>query len=93
MSDGELAKAKNQLQASFLFDQEKASGMGEAVGYYDALQSYTYLDTYLDRIQAVTKEDIVRVSRKYFGEDNRTVAILVPKQSQAGEQAPLQSRP
>jgi len=93
VSDGELAKAKNQLQASFVFDQEKVSGLGEAVGYYDALQSYTYLDTYLDRIQAVTKEDIVRVSRKYFGEDNRTVAILVPKQSQADEQAPLQSRP
>jgi zinc protease len=80
VSDRELTKAKNQLEASFLFDQENVAGIGEAIGYYDALGSYEYLNTYLDRIRKVTAEDVIRVARKHFREENRTVAILVPKE-------------
>jgi zinc protease len=36
------------------------------------------LETYVEQIRAVTKEDVMRVARQYFTEDNRTVGILVP---------------
>jgi zinc protease len=36
------------------------------------------LEKYVENIRAVTKEDIVRVAKEYFSEDNRTVGILVP---------------
>ena len=39
---------------------------------------YAYLDSYLDNVRKVTKEDIMRVANKYFVRDGRTVGILIP---------------
>jgi len=40
--------------------------------------SYRYLDTYLDRIGAVTREDLTRVARAYLGENTRIVGHYEP---------------
>jgi len=36
------------------------------------------LEKYVPSIRAVTREDVMRVAKEYFSEDNRTVGILVP---------------
>lgn len=36
-------------------------------------------NTYLDRVRAIREEDIQRVARQIFTENNRTVAVLIPE--------------
>jgi zinc protease len=48
------------------------------LGQYETVANWKLLGKYLDGIRAVTKDDVQRVAKEYFSEDNRTVGILVP---------------
>jgi len=50
--------------------------MGDYNKLFDAAKSYS----------AVTKEDVQRVARKYFGPNNRTVATLLPENDEKAKQ-------
>ncbi|MEW6408974.1 MAG: pitrilysin family protein [Nitrospirota bacterium] len=78
VSDKELEKAKNQIEASFLMSQDSIFFQAELLGMAESLGDWRYIEKYLPGIRAVTKEDIQMVAKKYLNEDNRTVAILVP---------------
>jgi len=78
VTDEELQKAKNQAEASFIMSQDSVFYQAMLLGQFETVASWKYLETYLDNIRAVTKEDVRRVARQYFGEDNRTVGILLP---------------
>jgi len=74
----ELAKARNQIEAEHILDQQQCQGQGFALGSCWVQQDWHYVNTYLSKIRAVTNEDIRRAAQKYFTEENRTVATLVP---------------
>ncbi len=78
VADNELQKAKNQITASFVMGQDSIFNQAMLLGQFESVSSWKLLDTYLDNINAVTKEDILRVAKKYFSEDDRTVGILIP---------------
>jgi zinc protease len=76
----ELEKAKNQLEAEFVFGLQSVSDKGEQIGYYQTiLGDYTPLFGEAKKYQAVTAEDVMRVAKKYLDSNNRNVAILVPE--------------
>ena len=76
----ELQKAKNQLEAEFVFGLQSVSDKGEQIGYYQTLLGdYTPLFGEAKKYQAVTAEDVMRVVKKYLEPNNRNVAILVPE--------------
>ncbi len=78
-SDQELQRAKNQIEASRIFEQDSnfrhamLLGQAEMVG-----AGWERIDQFVERIRAVTAKDIQRVARQYLTEDNRTLGILVP---------------
>ena len=77
---GELAKAKNQLEAEFIFGLQSVSDKGSEIAYYQTiLGDYTRLFEEANKYQAVTAEDVMRVAKEYFDQKNRTVAVLVPE--------------
>lgn len=80
----ELAKAKKQKIAEHIFAQQTAQGRARTLGI-DMLSTYdpTFSDTYVQRIQDVTAEDIRRVARHYFREDTLVVVAVRPKRQQA----------
>ncbi len=79
VSDRELQKAKNQVEASFIFAQDSIFYQAMQIGQIETIGvGYKYLDTYPDNIRRVTKDDIMRVAKAYFTEKNRTVGILIP---------------
>jgi zinc protease len=78
VSDEELQKAKNQIEASFVMGQDSNFYQAMLLGQFESVSSWKLLETYVDRIRAVTKEDVMRVAMKYFSEDSRTVGILIP---------------
>ncbi len=80
-SDWELQKIKNQLEADFIRDLNSAAGLANEIGHFEVLSDWRYINTFLDKVAQVTAEDVMRVAKKYFTKNNRTVAILVKKEN------------
>ncbi len=80
-SDWELQKIKNQLEANFIRDLNSASGLASEIGYFEVLSDWRYINTFLDKVAQVTAKDVMRIAKKYFTKNNRTVAMLVKKES------------
>ncbi|MDR3556808.1 MAG: pitrilysin family protein [Syntrophobacteraceae bacterium] len=74
----ELQKAKNQLEASFVFDQESILSLASKLGEYETAFDWASIGAYIPSVRSVTAPDIERVAAKYFTEQNRTVGILIP---------------
>ena len=77
-SDTELQKAKNQIEASFIFGQDSLYMQAMKIGIFEVLGSWRLKDTYLEGIRNVTAGDVQRVAKKYLTQDNRTVGTLIP---------------
>ncbi len=77
-SEREVQRAKNQIEASFIFRQDSLYMQAMMIGKFEILGSWRLRDKYLDGIRKVTPEDLQRVALKYLTEDNRTVGILIP---------------
>ncbi len=78
VTDDELRKAKNQIEAGFIMGQDSVFYQAMLLGQFETVASWRLLEHFVDTVRAVTKEDVQRVARQYFSEDNRTVGILVP---------------
>ncbi len=77
-TDEELQKAKNQIEASFIMGQDSIFYQAMLLGQFETVADWKLLEKYVASIRAVSKEDVMRVAKEYFNEDNRTVGILVP---------------
>jgi zinc protease len=78
VTDDDLEKAKNQIEAGFIMGQDSVFYQAMLLGQFETVAKWKVLEKYVENIRAVTKEDVQRVARQYFSEDNRTVGILVP---------------
>jgi zinc protease len=78
IGERELEKAKNQVEAAFIFAQDSIFGQAMKIGYYEVAGGWRLMDDYLDGIRKVTREDIRRVAQKYLQRDQRTVGVLIP---------------
>ncbi|MCJ7785444.1 MAG: insulinase family protein [Desulfobacterales bacterium] len=84
----ELQKAKNQLEASFVFAQDSLFYQAMLLARHEIAISWKTIDDYLPSIRKVSPEDIQRVAKKYLTSDNRTVGTLVPLSPKEGKPAP-----
>jgi zinc protease len=74
----ELEKAKNQLEASFVFDQESVFSIGQKLAEYEIALDWSAVGAYVPSIRSVTPQEIQRVAAKYFTARNRNIGILTP---------------
>jgi len=88
VGDQELEKAKNQIEASFIFGQDSIFNQAMLLAHHEIAISWKAIDDYIPSIRKVTPEDIQRVAKKYLIQDNRTVGILIPLPSKEGKPAP-----
>jgi len=80
ISDQELEKAKNIQLVRFYQHMRTINGRANTIGTYEVFfGDYKKLFDAAKNFAAVTKEDVQRAARTYFGENNRTVATLVPE--------------
>ncbi|HZS46562.1 MAG TPA: pitrilysin family protein [Blastocatellia bacterium] len=78
ISDEELQKVRNQIDANFARGLESNAGLASALGTSAVvLGDWHQILTLNERRRAVTAADIQRVAQKYFTTDNLTVAYLV----------------
>jgi len=83
----ELEKAKNQIEASFIFGQDSLFYQALLLARHEIALSWRAIDDYLPSIRKVTPGDIQRVAKKYLIPDNRTVGILIPLPPKEGKPA------
>lgn len=78
-SEREIEKAKNQVEASFLFSQDSVFGHALVLGKFEILGNWKIMNEYREGIIKVSKKDIQEVAKKYLNEENLTVGVLLPK--------------
>ena len=88
VGERELEKAKNQLEASFVFAQDSLFYQAMLLARYEISSGWRALDDYLPSIRKVSPEDIQRVAKRYLVPEYRTVGILVPLPPREGKPAP-----
>ncbi len=88
VGEKELDTAKNQLEASFIYGQDSLFYQAMLLAEYEIALGWRAVDDYLPSIRRVSREDIMRVARRYLNKDNRTVGILIPLPPKAGEPLP-----
>ncbi|NTU41681.1 MAG: insulinase family protein [Nitrospirales bacterium] len=83
-SEEEIQKAKNQVEASFIFAEDSTYSRGLYTGIFEMMGDWRLMDKYLEGIRKVTPEDVRRVAKKYLTEENVTVGILKPVKKESG---------
>ncbi len=88
-SELELQRAKNQIEAARVFEQDSNFRHAMLLGQAETTGAgWRRVDQFLERIRAVTPKDVQRVAKQYLTEDNRTVGILIPLPPKPPEPAP-----
>ena len=87
----ELARVKRQIAASEVFQRDSVFYQAMQIGQLETIgYGHEYLDTYLERIRAVTPQQIQQVAAKYLTPQRRTLVRLHPQPPQgaagAGEE-------
>lgn len=85
-SEREIQKAKNQIESSFIMGQDSIYLQAMKYGIFEMLGDWRLVERYLEGIKKVTPTDVVRVAKKYFKEQNRTVGVLIPTKNVKSEQ-------
>ena len=78
VSEHEITKAKNQIEAQFVFAQDSNFYQAMLLARFELIGDWRGLDAYLPAIRKVTPQDVQRVAGQYLVLDHRTAGILVP---------------
>lgn len=73
----ELAKAKAQAEAAYVYENEGTSGLAHALATYEAIAGWRRNFTLLDEIKRTSAADLQRVAKTYFTADGRTAGWYV----------------
>ena len=80
IADWELQKAKNTTRRNFISNMQSSLSRAVILGQYATYYNDpSLINSRLDKVTAVTKEDVQRAANKYLLEANRTVVITMPK--------------
>ena len=80
IADWELQKAKNTTRRNFVNGLQSSLNRAVTIGQYTVYYNEPNLiNTRLEKVGAVTKEDVQRVANKYLIDTNRTVVTTTPK--------------
>lgn len=79
-SDWELKRIKNNIKAGFVRSLSDNSTIATQLAYYEGFRGgWKKLGEYVEKLNKVTAQDIMRVAKKYLSKENRTVATLIKK--------------
>ena len=79
VSDEELTRAKNQIEAGFVFQEDSVHSRASLLARFDLLGGFGLKDGFVPKIRAVTAEQVRRAANTYFSDSGKNVGILIPK--------------
>lgn len=84
VTDEELRRAVKQVKAQFVYASESVTDQGYWLGSMETIGSPEVYDRMVEKVEAVTAEDIQRVAQQYLVDTNRTVGWLIPTDGAGG---------
>jgi len=89
----ELQKVKNQAEARFVRGLRSTRRLAMRLGRSVLYRGWRDIPDSLERMKAVTAEDIQRVAGEYFTKENRTVGILLREEKEGQRKRGPRRRP
>ena len=74
----ELARAKTQLQARFVFDNDSITNIAHQLGFFETVATVDIFAELSQRVDAVTLESVADIAARMFPASNRTVGWFDP---------------
>ncbi len=87
VTQAEVDKAKKQARALFAYGTENVTNQAFWLAFTENVQSYRWYEEYVERLQAVTLDDVRAAARRYLRRSQRTVGWFIPTSHQEGEEA------
>lgn len=84
ISREELDKAIKQTKAQFAYSSESVTGQALWLGFSEMVADYTWFESYVSNLSAITVEDVQRAAQTYLKKSNRTTGWYVPSQQTSG---------
>jgi len=78
VSQAELQKAIKQTRAQFAYSSESVTDQGYWLGFSELVSDTSWFENFLDRLDAVTVDDVLQVARTTFRPSQRNVGWYVP---------------
>ncbi|MEI8377217.1 MAG: pitrilysin family protein [bacterium] len=89
VSLGEVQKAKNILERSYIYANESVESIANSIGYDMVLGGdLKYYSCYIDDVKKITEKDILRVANEYLDPNKMAVSLLVPEKAKVGMDEP-----
>jgi zinc protease len=74
----EVARAVKQARALFAYGSESISNQAFWMGYTEMFATYDWFEGYLDKLAAVTPEDVQQMAQTYLRPQNRVLGTYLP---------------
>jgi zinc protease len=78
ISSDDLARAKRQLHARFIFDNDSVTNIAHQLGYFETVAGPGYIDCLPSRISRVTADEVATVARERLEPSVRTTGWFRP---------------
>lgn len=89
VSESELERVKAQVVAQDVYQRDSIFYQGMIMGIFETIGlPWQLADEYVDKVRAVTAEQIQAVAKKYLVDDRLTVAVLEPLPLDPGARRP-----
>jgi predicted Zn-dependent peptidase len=80
VSEREFQKVKNQITTELVDRKSTMAGIAESLANFEVyFGDANLVNTELEKYNKVTREDVLKVAKKYLNKDNRVVLYYVPK--------------
>lgn len=83
----ELEKAIKQTKAQFAFSSESVTHQGYWLGFAEMVASLDWLQTWVEKLTAVTSDDVQRVARVYFSRSKQSIGWYLPNAADESDEA------
>ncbi|MBE3073241.1 MAG: insulinase family protein, partial [Acidobacteria bacterium] len=87
VTDEELSKAKNQLRARLVFENDSVTHIAHQLGYFETVATWRLVVSSRERIERTTLQEVNDAARLYLRSANQTVGWFEPLPPAAGAPA------
>ena len=79
ITPAELLKARTQLRARLVFEQDSVSNIAHQLGFFETIASWRYIPAIASRLDAVTVDEVAKVAAARLIASNRVIGRFEPR--------------
>ena len=78
VTEFELLRAIKQARALFAYGTENITNQAFWLGFADMFENYTWFEEYIQRLEKISPDDVMRAAQTYLSPANRVIGIYIP---------------